>query len=65
MSTEWLDRRLDDPKPRLLGAGERGSELENLRAESARVCALAERWVEDPETREFGRRLFDAINGES
>ncbi|MEE1784166.1 hypothetical protein PUR71_14850 [Streptomyces sp. SP17BM10] len=63
-TTAWLDRHLDDPLPRLLGAGERGSELEDLREESARVCALAERWLADPETERFGRMVFDAINDE-
>jgi hypothetical protein len=63
--TTWMDRHLSAPAPRLLSAGERrGSELDDLRAESARVCALAERWVADPATRQWGRLLFDAINDE-
>ncbi|MFF4821290.1 hypothetical protein ACFY2K_42685 [Kitasatospora sp. NPDC001309] len=60
---EWLDRQKS--------AGEwvspfpaRRPEIEELREESARVVALAEQWMGNPETERFGRALFDAINGD-
>ncbi|MFF4821263.1 hypothetical protein ACFY2K_42550 [Kitasatospora sp. NPDC001309] len=58
----WLDRAAAEPWQSPFP--ERRPEIEELREESTRVVALAERWMENPETQPYGRALFDAINGD-
>ncbi|MQS18033.1 hypothetical protein F7Q99_39060 [Streptomyces kaniharaensis] len=65
MADTWMNKHLDRPLPRLLHAGERrGTELEDCKAEVARVVALAEEWLEAPATEAYGREVFRALNGD-
>ncbi|MFJ6385908.1 hypothetical protein ACIQI7_38630 [Kitasatospora sp. NPDC092039] len=55
---------LNDP---MVGSGVRelARAYLELLADMDRVCALGERWMEGgPETKPYGRRLFDAVNDE-